>query len=105
MEEEIKVDADALAEEIKKKAREGGLVITAYMPPIAEEDFVPGGHFCPIVNVEGYASVVTKAFMINALETTIEQFKEDPQVKFLADGLKIFSTPNTITINKEKKND
>lgn len=102
MEEEIRVDSNALAEEIKKKAKENGLIITAYMSAITPEEFV-GGHFYPIVDIEGMMSPITAAFMVNVLENTIEQLKEIEDVDFLAKGLKAFSTSQTIQIKKGAK--
>lgn len=72
MKEEIKIDFDAFADEVKKKASEGGFSIKAYMPVVEGEDFFSGASFAPIVEIEGTSNAVMCALVVSALEETIK---------------------------------
>ena len=102
MEESIRVDADALADDIEKRAKESGLVVTACMPTVHEEDFVNGNDFMPVISVVGNTNATTSAFMVKALRHVAEQLEQDEDVAFMVKELERLTSSRVIKVENTR---
>lgn len=105
MEEEIRVDPDAFEAVIKDSAENGGLVIKAYVPEVAEENMNAGSSVIPIVEAEGCANPVTLAYAIMSLEATIKEWKKYEEVADVLEFLQDNTSCRAARIEQTKENE
>lgn len=107
MEDEIRVDAEALQREVIKNAETSGFTIKAYCPFVDWETFhntkAGSSPVMPLVNVEGYTNQMTIAFMIKALQTTIGKLKKKPGVEEALAFIDLITTQKDIEVESKEK--
>lgn len=89
---EINIDKKEFVKQYQKEAEEHGLVVKIYLQNIdLDDDDDSPLVSAPYINITGNANPVNAASMIIALESTIEQLKDDiPAVEEALSVLRIF---------------
>lgn len=103
MNEEISVDWEGLAEQVRESSRDKGFTIKVWVPYVDENETKKGDSIMPLVDMEGYASPFSIAVAIKAMETTIDRLTQYDDVDIALDFLENCASKDIVVRNRDRE--